>query len=241
MKTVWFGFFEYFRGLKYSFAEKKLRRYLVGLGLLNFIFFILTISGLISHIDVLLQSHLPATDTFLHKIYYGFAYFTAIIATFIVSAFLVYFFSNFVLGVIYGDLLSKKFFELRSFNVAPIQRTLWQNIEHISEKFFKILLILCLTVFSFFLALLPGLGLVGLYLGALVLSFDMMDYGFDVSGLTVKERFAFFKSNMAAFLGFSLGLVIVMAVPVVNVLLVPSSIVAASHLFVELKTRRKIS
>lgn len=76
-----------------------------------------------------------------------------------------------------------------------------------------------------------GLGLL------LLLAFDTIDYSLEIYGLTLAERWAFVRKNLAAFAGVVVAIAFVLWIPVVNVLLFPALVAGAAELTGRLRRR----
>lgn len=79
-------------------------------------------------------------------------------------------------------------------------------------------------VFSFF----PFLGFLPLYFGLIVLAYDSYDYGLELYGLNLSERFSFFKKEFLCLNGHAAVLFALTVVPGLVLLTLPFSVVGAS-------------
>ncbi len=94
----------------------------------------------------------------------------------------------------------------------------------------KLVVICFLSVLILILNLIPGLSLLVIPIGALVLTSDLLDFSFDQFAMTFSERMHFYRSNFLTIVGFAAGVAVVSAIPVINLIAMPGQVVAASFL-----------
>ncbi len=234
------GFSAYFRGLAFSIKEKSLRRVVATSVLANIVIFAVILKLLFGKMTLFLSAHLSLPVFWYQYILFYSAKFLATIFVFIICVFIVYLVSS-VLLMGWGKYLSMQTLKLKFQFLGSLKAHVREGHGGVSigHSILKAVIITVLSGLGFLIALVPGLGWSGIMLSSLVLTFDMMDYGFESGGLgrvlTIKERLSFFKLHFPHILGFAFGLTAIMAVPVINVVMLPSSVVAANFLLAEIK------
>ncbi len=226
MKNFINGFATYFKGLVFSFSNKRIRKIIFFAAFIDVTIFIVVLFSASFRLGPFLASHLSDPHIWYQYLYYYAVYLLALIGIFFMSGLVVYFIST-VFMIRVGDVLSRITLENRGVGISGSQK---RSVAVV----LKAISLTALTTITFFISLIPGLGIIGLLMSSVLLTFDMMDYGFDHIALSLPQRLEFFKKNMASVLGFSAGLMIVMTVPVINVLLLPGGVVASSFLLSEI-------
>lgn len=96
-----------------------------------------------------------------------------------------------------------------------------------------------LVLFMFIFSFIPGLSLIVLYAGLMLLAFDCMDYSLEVLEMNFKERMGFLRSHVAEISGFAVVLGLIFLVPFVNFLLLPVAVTGGAYLVGNIKNVKK--
>jgi CysZ protein len=147
----------------------------------------------------------------------------------------------------FNDLISQKAEELLTgtyyeapFSVIQLIRDSGRAIGHS----FKLLgLYLILLAACLLLLLIPGVGGVlfsaaGWSLSAYMLAYEYLGYPMDRRRFSWNQKRAFIRSRFRATMGFGLGNLVAAAIPIVNLLFIPSAVVGGTLLFLELEPSR---
>lgn len=238
MRGFLLGFRCFFKGHMFALREKPLRRIIfLSYSLNAFIFCILCWFGL-GPAMAFLSGALPFPEVwyfiFLEMLVKAFFVFVILLA----SATFVYVISSFFL-VGWGTLLARRTLmakcpqELKTSGPTGF----YFLIRRIIPSLLKSVFVASLSLVFYMVSFIPVVGLIGLVMVTLLLTFDMMDYGFDELGLTIRNRFSFYSDHILEAAGFSVALGMMMAIPFLNVMILPGSIVAANYLLAEIKGR----
>lgn len=116
-----------------------------------------------------------------------------------------------------GIINPKSFKEILFFNIRMFKIGILKSLA---------LLIISLTIFvvSFF----PMLALLPLFFGLLVMAYDSFDYGLELYGLNLSERYGFFRKNFFLVGGHALVLFVLTLIPGLILFTLPFSVVGAS-------------
>ncbi len=138
-----------------------------------------------------------------------------------------------IISVPFNSILAEKV--LKILGILPPQR---QGVAQHTSKFVKMLwasiiksfVVTALAVVMFAGSFIPGVSLVVLFGGLMLLAFDCIDYSLEVLELTFKERVIFFRKHIAEISGFAVALGLIFLVPFVNFLLLPVAVAGGSIL-----------
>ncbi|MGE0631384.1 MAG: EI24 domain-containing protein [Pseudobdellovibrionaceae bacterium] len=83
---------------------------------------------------------------------------------------------------------------------------------------------LFLLIFSF----VPGLNIIAAFCILLIVAYDSANYGYEVIGFGFKERFGFFKKNIAGYFGLAGVLTLTSLLPGLNFVLFPAAVVGST-------------
>ncbi|MBK9293447.1 MAG: EI24 domain-containing protein [Oligoflexia bacterium] len=232
MKDFLKGIGFYFRGEFFAFTTMSIRKTIFLNILLNIILFFLTFGVLSAQMVKFLKFKMQTPDVWYDYLKNIGAYGLGALLVILASGVIVYALSSIIMvGV--GDYLSKKTLMLKGALPKDLKST-W-NIRRIFGILLKVTVLVSLSLMFFVVSLIPGLGFIGMFLAALVMTFDMLDYGFDHYHLTLKQRFSFFKANIKVLSGYAFAMMFLLVIPGFNILMLPGSVVAASVMLAEIK------
>lgn len=115
----------------------------------------------------------------------------------------------------------------------------------IGRELVKVLAIGLVMGISFLLNLLPGIGSVFsivfiAFFGSWVFSLEYLDYPMNRHGYKLSEILAIIRQNRGYCMGFGLGAMLLLMIPILNLLCIPVCVVGATKLFVELSKAGRI-
>lgn len=232
MKNFLKGIGFYFKGEIFAFTSVPLRKIIFLNVTVNIFLFFLTFGFLSAKMVSFLKLSVDAPQVWYDYLKNIGAYGLGALIVILSSGVIVYALSS-VLMVGVGDYLSKKTLMLKG--ALPVQTSGRWNIKRLFGILIKVIALVSLSFMFFIISLLPGLGFLGLFLAALIMTFDMLDYGFDHYHLTLKERLSFFKSNITVISGYAFAMMFFLVIPGFNILMLPGSVVAASCLLADIK------
>ncbi len=83
-------------------------------------------------------------------------------------------------------------------------------------------------IFIFIASFIPILNIASSYVALLIMSFDSMDYSFEVREFGLRKRFHYFQSRFPEFTGMAGSLALTIVVPGLTLLVLPCSVVGAA-------------
>jgi CysZ protein len=95
-------------------------------------------------------------------------------------------------------------------------------------------ILLVVGCFLFLSTLIPGVAVIAGFISAVILATDRIDYSFDQFGWSFKQRVSFIKSALPEIVGFAAALGLTSLIPIINILIMPGSIVAGAVLVSDL-------
>jgi uncharacterized protein involved in cysteine biosynthesis len=214
MKNFAHGFTLVFKGIGFSFAQKKIRFILFLSGFINFVLFGLCLYFLSRRVSDYLHMRLTSPEVWYQYVWVAVVFVVSYLLITGLSAIIVYLISS-ILMIGWGDLLSRQ--TLKAKNIPLKNYGFWHSLKKVPTLVLKSLLLLLFATFGILISFIPGLGLLSFFVNSIVISFDMMDYGFDHLGLTLQERFTFLTSNLSTILGFATAQGLLFFIPVLNV------------------------
>lgn len=115
----------------------------------------------------------------------------------------------------------------------------------IGKELGKVLAVSIVIGISLLLHLIPGVGSVlsiifTAFFGSWVFSMEYLDYPMSRHGYSLSEITAMIRNNRGYCMGFGLGAMLLLMIPVVNLLCIPVCVVGATKLFVELSKAGRI-
>ncbi len=237
--NFFFGFSQYFSGLRFWIQTPKLLRISIIPFLIDLV--ILT-AGIVFSVHKIPQAvnHIVAKP----DVWYGFFiyYFVLVLtatAFFIVTVFIMSVCANLV-AFPFNDILAERSLILRKAleeKKTPLRSKFQKSLRNLSAMARKTLFYLLVGAVLILTMFIPGLGVVGAFLGAVLLAFDFLDYSFDHFGLRFQERKKFISTHFSCFLGFAAGMGLTMTIPIINVLVMPGNVVAGACLVANLRSK----
>lgn len=103
----------------------------------------------------------------------------------------------------------------------------------------KAVVVLFLVSFVFIGSFLPGISIIAIYLGLLLLAFDCVDYSLEIYEMSLKDRFSFLRQHISALSGFALTLGVVFLIPFFNFLLLPVAVSGGAYLVGQVKNAKQ--
>lgn len=104
----------------------------------------------------------------------------------------------------------------------------------------KILVLIALSIFIFISSFIPFLYPVALLFTFLIVTWDSMDYSFELHDLSFGERLSLFKNNLGAFISFSIFVGILLFIPFVQLVVLPVAVIGSTCLYINLKNNRAL-
>jgi CysZ protein len=188
-----------------------------------------------------------------HAWYFLALYYAAIVIMGLLLIIIFFFFFNRLAAAIaapFSDLISQKTEQIEygtfsdtPFTIIGLIRDSSRAIRHS----FKILgLYLALLVGSLLLLVLPGIGpflfsVSGALLSAFLFAYEFLSYPMDRRKFTWMQKKEFLKTRLGTVMGFGLGCVAVAAIPVINILFIPSAAIGGTLLFLELQDSANVN
>jgi len=241
MKRFVFGFKEYFGGLKFWFNRPGLLKISIVPVFIDAVFFGMALYyGMSKFTSVMAALHLQP-DSILHSLLYYLAAFVIIVGILLLVAVLVLIAANLV-AFPFHDILAER--TLRSTGALPAkgEKDFRQKARDFLKNGFvglrKAVLVAFLGLFLFIASFFPGINMVATVIGLLVLTYDLTDYSFDHLTFSLTQRFRFFMGHFPEFFGFSLALGLTCAIPIINFIAIPGSIVSAARMVALIRSRK---
>lgn len=103
----------------------------------------------------------------------------------------------------------------------------------------KLVILLIISAMLFVASFIPLLAPVAMYFSLMVLAFDCMDYAMEQDEQTLKQRFQFFRSHWIELSGFSLCMAIILVIPFIHFILLPSAVLGATILYSRIQMAEK--
>ena len=237
MKRLIFGFKNYFLGLSFWCNNPALLKISIIPVFVDAVFFGMGLYIGFSRFNWLMaKTGLTASGFWSGILYYSVAFFVSM-AILLFVVLLVLIVANLV-AFPFHDMLSEKTLRLTGKLPESDEKSLTQKGKLLVHNSFvalrKAVLFTTLAVFLFIAGFIPVVNVVATLTGFLILSYDFTDYSFDHIGLNFRARLGFFLSHLPEFLGFALALGLTLAIPVINFIAIPGSIVSASRMFARL-------
>jgi CysZ protein len=208
-----------------------------------FIYLICLVAGITFAI-----AKLPETVRFViapPQVWYQYILYYALMVLTAVAFFFITLFVSSVVGNLvafpFNDALSEKTLLMTNSLVeSKWEFRTWvsKSVKNLGAMARKAMVLLIAGGLLFFAALIPGLGVVAGAIGIFIMAVDLMDFTFDHFQMSFSERKAFVRSNLPEMIGFTGGLALTMTIPIVNMLALPGSVVAAAWLFSKIKGPR---
>jgi CysZ protein len=238
IRRVVSGFSTYFEGLRFWTSSRPLLR-------LSVVPFFIYLFSVVAGLSFAL-SKIPEAVKFVvssPQAWYQYIFYYALMALTALAFFFITLFVSSVIGNLvafpFNDALAEKTLLL----TKALPETKWQfkgwvskSLKNLGAMLRKAMVLLIVGGLLLFAALLPGLGLIAGAIGIFIMAVDIMDFTFDHFQMTFGERKNFIRSYLPEMIGFTGALALTMAIPIINMLALPGSVVAAAWLFSKIKS-----
>lgn len=240
MRAILTGFFIFFEGIKLWLSERSLRRislipfFIDGIGLIAGVYLTFQL------IPLVIEKILVRPEVGFQLLLYQLLVLVVSISLFFVVLFILFIFAN-LLALPFNDLLAERTLRLRlSFPAGPrnIKEWLLRNARNLKTTAIKTGILLVAGVVLALASLIPVAGVFAAFVGIFLLATDRLDYTFDHYHLSFRERLLFIRTHHLEMLGFTLALAGCMAVPVINILVYPGSVVGGALMVAKLGPTR---
>lgn len=104
----------------------------------------------------------------------------------------------------------------------------------------KLGFILVISAMLFIASFIPIISPIALYFSLLILTFDCMDYAMEHDEQGLGQRFKFFFSHWVEFSGFALCMAIIVVIPFVHFILLPTAVLGTSVLYVRIQDQKRL-
>ena len=241
MRRIAFGFIQFFDGLRFWFKTPALLRISVVPVFIDAVFFGMALYYGIGKFSNVMAATALQPNGVWHSVLYYITAAAVLVGIILLVTVMVLIAANLV-AFPFHDLVAEKTLRLTGLLPARDEKDFRQKTRDflkngfvgLRKAFFFTMLGLFLFIASFF----PGINIVATLIGLLILSYDMADYSFDHMTLSLGQRFQLFMRNFLEFFGFSLALGLTFAIPVINFIAIPGSIVAAGRMLSLLQQRK---
>jgi CysZ protein len=237
MKKLLTGFSAYFTGIKNGLTHGDLLRLTVIPFFLDCACLLATLYYTYSHLSDIVTYVLHRPETWYQYFLYYALYLVTGIGLLFLSILVAMIFAN-LISFPFNDMLAEKSL-LKERALVLSERTfkmrMKKSFRNFSAMLKKTVLLLIFAALLALLGLIPGLAILGVVFSVFILAWDRLDYSFDQYEFTLGQRIDFIRKYFSEVLGFSAGLGLVMAIPIVNILLLPASVVAGAHLVASLR------
>lgn len=115
----------------------------------------------------------------------------------------------------------------------PFQWRQWlkSSLSLVITTIFKTGLFLFLGIIIFFLAFMPGVNFLASYLALMILSFDCLDYSFEVYEMNLRQRISLCRKLLPEMAGMAGALGVTLFIPGLILLVMPLAVIGAASLF----------
>ncbi|MDZ4676276.1 MAG: EI24 domain-containing protein [Oligoflexia bacterium] len=233
------GFTNYFSGLKFWMNTRSL----LGLSLfpmiINIILFAAGFSFAITKIPEAVAYVVQKPELWYQYVLYYIVLILTALTFFILTLFVVAVVSNFI-AFPFNDKLAEKTLTLHGVLDSKnegIKGWLSGSVKNFTAMFKKLLFLLIAGCILLFATLIPGLGLVAGLIGVSLITFDILDYSFDHFHMSFQERMHFMRGNKLEIIGFTFAIGLTTAIPVLNMLMLPGSVVSGARFVAQIKKR----
>lgn len=117
--------------------------------------------------------------------------------------------------------------ETRKFNLA---RWLKTSVSMLWASLIKTAIFLVFGLLFFLISFVPVVGLLASFGLLMIMSFDSVDYSFEIFQYSAKKRFSYFRQNCFYFAGSGAALGLTLLIPGLNFLLFPVAVVGSADL-----------
>lgn len=162
---------------------------------------------------------------------------------FVVLFFFGYVLANLLASPLNSLLAEKTLEELQVIQKKPFRLRHWLKLsaKMMWTSLLKAVLFLFIGGFFFLLSFIPGIGVLASFGLVMIMSFDSVDYSFEIMGYNLQQRLRFFRQNIFFFVGSGLAIGLTLLVPGLNFLLFPAAVVGSAELLHQcLKSNERI-
>jgi CysZ protein len=167
------------------------------------------------------------------------------ILSFLLLGFILYFVTFFVVSILAIPVcatLSQRVMVL-SGHFSPTQKSFKNNIFTFANmarvSVLKLGFLFIISGMLFVASFLPLTAPVAVYLSLMLLTFDCMDYAMEQDELSLRQRFRFLLRYWVEFSGFSLCMAVILAIPFIHFILLPSAVLGTTVLYTRIQMSQK--
>lgn len=128
--------------------------------------------------------------------------------------------------------------------LLPSEKSLKENlftfIRMLRISLLKLIFILLISGLLFIASLIPVVAPVALFLSVMILAFDCMDYAMEHDEQGLRQRLKFLFVNIPEFAGFAACMAVILLIPFVHFILLPTAVVGTSILYTKIQTTKKL-
>lgn len=237
VRRVASGFTGYFQGLRFWSRHSQLVRLSIIPFFIYVAFLVVGLGFAIGKIPETVNYVISRPEVWYQYIFYYLLMVATGLAFFFITLFLVSVISR-LIAFPFNDALAEKTLLLNKVLTAEnwsFKAWASKSAKNFGAMLGKTLVLLLVGAVLVVAALLPGLGIVAGAVGMFILAWDMMDFSFDHFQMPFTERRHFIRRNLPEMIGFTGAMALTMAIPVLNMLALPGSVVAAACLFSKVK------
>jgi CysZ protein len=239
MRSFVRGFSGYFAGLRFWMRTRSLFALSLIPLILNMVLFAAGLVFAISKIPEVVAYVVHKPEVWHQYVLYYFVLILTALTFFILTLFTVTVVANFIAFPFNDKLAEKTLMLTGALETHPITFKGWLrgSAKNMAAMLKKALFLLVIAGVLLFAALIPGLGLIAGFIGVFLITFDILDYSFDHFHLSFQERMRFIRGHFLEMLGFTFALGLTTAIPVLNMLMLPGSVVSGARLVADIKKR----
>jgi CysZ protein len=116
-----------------------------------------------------------------------------------------------------------------NFNLRSLPQWLWVTLRMLMVSLLKAVIFAVASILLFVLSMVPVLNVVAALGFMHMIAFDISDYSFEAMGWTLERRFQHVREHAMAYTGLACGLGLAMAIPGLNLVLLPAAVIGASE------------
>jgi CysZ protein len=167
------------------------------------------------------------------------------ILSFLLLGFILYFVTFFIVSILSIPVcatLSQKVL-IQSGYKSPTQKSFKENIftfvSMARVSILKLGFLIVISAMLFVASFIPVIAPVAVYLSLILLTLDCMDYSMEQDEMNLKQRFQFMFDHWIEFSGFALCMAIILAIPFIHFILLPSAVLGTSVLYTRLQMTKQ--
>lgn len=127
---------------------------------------------------------------------------------------------------------------IQSGYLVPTSKTFKENVftftKMLRVSILKFAFIAIISILLFVASFVPMFAPIALYLSLMILTWDCMDYAMEHDEKGLRQRFRFFLKHWVELSGFALCMAVILAIPFIHFILLPSAVLGTSVLYVRL-------